>query len=148
MQMKKSVCCIVCVLMVLSTVPSGIFADSGIAVKDEQYSISPRWTGVAWVDAKLIISGETVKPQVIVEVDADKVTKVTSVGELKKKVNGRWVTVGTWDLTKQVTTFNLQFNQSYEMETGFEYTYVTTIKAYNGTTLLDTIDVEGPVKRN
>ncbi|WP_130861090.1 hypothetical protein [Bacilliculturomica massiliensis] len=146
MKKKKRVCCILCALMVFFIVPSGIYASSDAAVKQEYSSISPRWTGVAQVEPKLFVSGETVNPYIVVKVDTDKVTKVTFVGELQKKVNGQWTTIKTWDVSKRVTSINVKFDESYKMQTGFEYTYVTTVKAYNGTKLLDTINVEGPVK--
>lgn len=104
----------------------------------------PRWIGINLVITDLFLTGGNVNPQITVEVNADKVTKVTFIGELRKKVNGTWIAVESWNVSKNVSTKTVVFNETYRAEKGCEYTYVTTVRAYSGTTLLDTIDVKGP----
>lgn len=135
----------ICIILSLVLfVPSCIYA--GELWSPNETQPMPCWTGVVEIESNLLISGKKVNPQITLKVDKNKITKVSFEGELRQKVNGRWKTVETWNTTKKVSSIKVSFDKTYDMQYGVEYYYVAKVKAYNGTSLLDTIDVTSPVK--
>lgn len=143
---KKKIAGMICLILVLSFVPTASVATESNMVQ-EGGIITPYWTGVTNVYSDLICSGGKANPMIDVTVDPSKVDKVNFNGSLLQYKSNQWTTIASWNVDKPVSLGHSLFNQSYGISSGYDYKFVTTVKAYKGSTLIDTISVVSAVER-
>lgn len=139
---KRKIAWMVCLVFVLTASPAASFASSIVNEASEGGIITPYWTGVAQVYSNFICENGQANPQIDVAVDSNKVDKVNFNGKLLQYKNGLWTTVTSWNTTKPVSLTHCVFNEYYSISSGYNYKFVTTVKAYKGSTLIDTISID------
>lgn len=144
---KANIARVLCLVFLLSIVPVTPFAGTySIDTTGEGGIITPYWAGVAQVKYSLACSAGKANPRIDVEVDSSKVDKVNFKGSLLQYKNNQWTTIASWNANRPITLNHSLFNESYSISSGYDYKFVTTVKAYKGSTLVDTIDLESATK--
>lgn len=139
---------VLCVAILLSIAPMTSFAGSSyIDIAGEGGVITPYWTGVVRIYSDLICSGGKANPVIDVEVDSSKVDKVNFNVSLLQYKNNQWINIAGWDMDKPVSLNHSLFGESYSISHGYDYKFIATIKAYKGSALVDTINVESEIER-
>jgi hypothetical protein len=98
--------------------------------------VTPRWTGVADVNAFLDFYG-TEGEVTLTSTKDSSTTKLEGVVTIYKWVNGQWVYVDS--MTKSVTRGTLFISIVFDGTSGVQYKMEVEITAYNGTTVIEEI---------
>ena len=142
---KKKIAGMIGMVLILALLPMASFAATNNSIK-EGGIITPYWMGVITVYSDLICASGKANPVFDVAVDPTKVDKVNFNGSLLQYKNAQWVTIATWNVNKSVYLGHSLFDQTYSISSGYNYKFVTVIKAYKGSTLVDTINVNSTEK--
>ena len=135
-----------CLTVFVSMLPAASFANETGAI-GKGGIIAPRWAGVKDVYSDISFKGGQANVLIDIDIDTSKANKVNFTGNLQKNENGKWKTIKSWNDNRTVDGSSCIFNQSYDVQKGYEYKFVATAKAYKGSSLVDTINIKSPVKK-